>query len=324
MKNRTCMHLFALVMALCAGVASAQSYPNRPVTLIWPFAAGSGVDAAARALASAVSKRLGQTVIVENRAGANGMIGFNALQKAPKDGYTILMATSGMLAQLPLISKRYTQEPVKDYAPISFLFSQQLVIGANPSVPFRDLGGLIDFAKKNPGALNVATSGTAATTTFAAFLLAYKAGVQFTMVPYKGVAEATPDLLTNRVQVQVMGPQLKEMADTGKLVPIAVTGRTRWRQFPDTPTMLEAGLPDSFVDISLILLAPAGTPSPVIALLHSTFTVALQDPLVKVALNAMSSDTIGGSPEEATAQILAEQKYWAPIIRAAGIKAEGE
>ena len=309
---------------LAALPALAQTYPNRPVTIIWPFAAGSAVDGAVRAFASAVSKRLNQQFVVDNRAGANGMIGLTAMQQANPNGHVIMFTTNGMMVQLPLISRKYTHAPGRDYAPISVLFAQQMVLGAHPGVPFRDLRGLIDYAKRNPGTLNVATSGTLATTTLATELVISKAGIKLTNVPYKGVAQATPDLLANRVQLQMMGAQLKQMVDAGKLIAIAVTGQKRWGMFPGVPTLAESGLPGVYTDIWFPALAPARTPPAVLATLNAAFNAALTAPEVKGALEAMSSDPLGTTAEEAVARIRAEQEVWLPIVREANLKADDE
>lgn len=313
--------VFAL-LALGAGSALAQAFPTRPVTLYWPFSVGGAVDTAMRTTATAAGRHLGQPVLVESRPGANGMIAFNAMRQAPADGYTLLGVTNGLVVTLPLIGKD-KHEPVKDYSPISLLFSQQMVIGAHPSVPFRDLKGLIDYAKRNPGKLNIATSGTAATTTFAAALLASKAGIEFSFIPYKGATQATPDLLSNVVQLQMMGPGLKPFLDSGKLVAIAATGQKRWRYYPNVPTMIESGLSGAWSDIYFGVVAPPRTRPAVIAALDKAFNAALGDADVKAALEVMGSDAVGTSPAEFTARIISDQEYWLPVVKASGITDPG-
>jgi len=311
--------LVVALFSLSAGSAFAQNFPTHPITFYWPFSVGGAVDTAIRTVATAAGRHLGQPVIVESKAGANGMVGFNTMRQAPADGYTLLGVTNGLVVTLPLIGKD-KHEPVKDYAPISLLFTQQMVIGAHPSVPFRDLGGLIDFAKRNPGKLNIATSGTAATTTFAAALLASKAGIELSFIPYKGATQATPDLLSNVVQLQMMGPGLKPFLDSGKLVAIAATGQKRWRYYPNVPTMIESGLAGAWSDIYFGVVAPPHTRPAVITALNAAFNAALSDADVRLALNRMGSDAVGTTPAEFAARIVSDQEYWLPVVKASGIK----
>ena len=277
------MHLltraaFAAITSLAAGIplhGLAQGYPSRPVTLVYPYSAGSGPDTIVRTIASAASSTLGQAMVVENRPGAAGRNGLNALKTARNDGYFIVAVTSVEGVVQGLANPEFALEPYKDYAPITLAFETPMVLAANPSVPFRDLKGLIAYAKASPGKLNVGTSGAGGSVLLAIEILNAVGGIDLVPVHYKGVAPAVAATLAGDVQLTFSGGTVKPHTDAGKLVSIVTTGDRRWSLFPAAPTLIESGI--NFQSAPWIaMIAPAGTAPDVTGKLNQAFVGAMK------------------------------------------------
>src|SRR5215469_3424306 len=295
--------------ALTATGALAQApatYPTRPLTLVVPYPAGGGNDVIARLVAAKMSQSLGQPIVVENRAGAGSTIGTRDVARAAPNGYTILIATSS-LAINPSLYPDVAYDPKKDFASIGLIATSPNFVLVNPSVPVHSVADLIALAKKEPGKIDFASTGTGTSTHLAAVLFAKMADVKLNAVPYKGVAPAITDLLGGQVALMFC-PMASVVGQVraGSLRAVAVTGAKRSPLFPDLPTVAEAGLPGYAAELHYGLVAPAGTPPDVIAKLNGALNQALADGEIKSRLAADGTETLPGTPAAYAADIASE------------------
>jgi tripartite-type tricarboxylate transporter receptor subunit TctC len=314
----------ALVLSLFAivSVASAQTYPDRPITLVVPYPAGGGNDVLARLVAERMSKALGATIVVENRGGAGGTIATRQVAKSPPDGYTMLIATSS-LAINPSLYPNIGYDPIKDFAPIGLLASGANVALVHPSVPAKSIAELIDLAKKNPGKLNFASTGSGSSVHLAAELFAAMAGIKINHVPYRGSGPALNDLLGGHVTMMFATvPSSAGIVNSGKVRALAVSSAKRLAAFPALPTIAEAGLPGYAAELHYGLVAPAGTPRPIIDKLNTALRSALGDQTLRDRLAREGAVPLPSTPEEYATDIAAEERMWGKIVRDAGVKAE--
>ena len=313
----------ALLMVLaCAGAAAQTRYPAKPVRFIVPSAAGGGTDIIARALAQKLSESLGAQFVVDNRPGAGQMIGIEIAAKSSADGNTILMAAS-TLAINPIMYKKVTYDPLRDFAPITQAASLPNVLVVHPSLAVKSLAELIAYAKQHPGQLNFASAGIGTSPQMSVELLKSMAGIDMVHVPYKGTAPGVVDLLAG--QVLVMAPNVLTALPhikSGKLRALAVTSAKRSVALPDIPTVAESGLAGYDSTQWYGVLAPAGTPRAVVARLHDEIVRALRDPDVMKRLAADGAEPVGSTPEDFAAFIRSESEKWAKVAAAAGIRAE--
>jgi tripartite-type tricarboxylate transporter receptor subunit TctC len=313
-----CCFLLALVGF---GAAAQTGYPAKPVRFIVPSAAGGGTDIIARALAQKLSESLGAQFVVDNRPGAGQMIGIELAAKSSPDGYTILMAAS-TLAINPIMYKKVSYDPLRDFAPITQAASLANVLVVHPSLPVRSLAELISYAKQRPGQLNFASAGIGTSPQMSIELLKSMAGIDMVHIPYKGTAPGVVDLLAG--QVSVMAPNLLTALPhikAGKLRALAVTSPKRSEGLPEVPTIAES-LPGYDSTQWYGVLAPAGTPREIVARLHDEIVRALRTPEVMQRLAADGAEPVGSSPEEFAAFIKSEIDKWARVASAAGIRAE--
>ena len=313
---RPSARIFALAAALLATPAAAQDYPTRPVTLIVPFPAGGGVDVIGRIVAEKLTAALGQQVIVDNRGGAAGVIGTRVAKAAAPDGYTLVMATSGSIAINPTLYASPGYEPRKDLAPIGLISSTPIVLMAHPSAPQQTLAEVIAFAKANPGKLDIGTPPPGTSAYLGAELLKSMAGIDFTIVTYKGTGPLTTDLIGGHVKLalNVLAPALSNLK-SGGLKALAVLGPKRSSLLPDVPTSAEAGLPGFESGLNYGLLAPSGTPRPIIERLNAALRAGIDTPEVRARIAADGGDPLPSSPEEYAADIEREDKKWGDLIR---------
>lgn len=309
-----------LLLAAIAGSAAAQSFPTGPVKLIYPFPPGSSGDLAARLLANESEKSLGQAVVVENRPGASGRLGLNALALAQGNGHTLSVVVNGLMVVLPLTDSRFTVEPGKDYAPVTLAFESYGVLVGKTGLPFRDVRGLIGYARENPGKLTVASSGIGSNPHLIMELLKSSAGIDLTHVPYKGETPALTDMMAGQIDLMFTVAGAKPYVDAGKLVSLATTGSKRWNVFPASPTMEEAGVPGLQASTWWGVVAPAGTPPEAVSRLNGAFRAALQNPSVQGKLVGYGMEIIASSPEELVTRINGDRRRWGPVIKNAGIK----
>ena len=314
--------LTLLLTALSLITAFAQDYPTRPITLVVPYPAGGGNDVLGRLVAERMGKALNGTIVVENRGGAGGTIGTRQVAKAAPDGYTMLIATSS-LAINPSLYPNVGYDPRKDFAPIGLLASGANVVLVHPSVPANSIAELIALAKKNPGKLNFASTGSGSSVHLAAELFAVMAGVRINHVPYRGSGPALNDLLGGHVTMMFATlPSAIGIVRGGKVRALAVTSAKRSDVFPELPTIAEAGLPGYEAELHYGLVAPAGTPRPIIERLNAALRAALEEATLRERLAREGAVPMPSTPEEYAADIDAEEKKWGKIVREAGVKVE--
>lgn len=310
----------AACLALPAGMAAAaDAFPSRTVTLVVPFAAGGSTDLIARIIAEKMTQDLGQTVIVENKAGAGGNIGADAVAKADPDGYTILMGTIATHALNPAVMKQMPYDPVKDFAPVSLLVLVPNVLEVNPELPVKSVQELIALLKSKPGEYSYASSGIGTPLHLSGELFKSLAGVDMIHVPYRGAGPALNDVVANQVPIMFDNlPSSTQFLKAGTLRPLAVTTKTRSASFPDLPTMEEAGVPGYETYTWNAIFAPAGTPQPVIDRLNAAAVKAVKDPATQPRLAELSATVVGSTPDELAKHVTAELAKWAPIVEASG------
>jgi tripartite-type tricarboxylate transporter receptor subunit TctC len=303
--------------------AAAQDYPTRPITLIVPFPAGGGVDAIGRIVAEKLSVALGQQVVIDNRGGAAGVIGTRAVTKAAPDGYTLVMATTGSVAINPTLYVNPGYDPRLDLAPIGLISSTPIVLMAHPSFAAKTLAEVIARAQQNPGKLNIGTPPPGTSSYLAAELFKVMAGIDFTIVTYKGTGPLTNDLIGGHVPLafNVLAPAMGNLK-SGGLRALAVAAPSRSSLLPDVPTANEAGLPGFEAVLHYGLLAPAGTPKPIIARLNQELRAIIASPEVRQRIEADGGDPMPSSPEAYAADIDREETKWGVLIRKLKLKVE--
>jgi len=308
-------------MLAAAGTASAQSFPSKSVRIFVPYPAGGGVDVLTRTLGEVVSKQWGQSVVVENRPGAGGVIASQAVATSPPDGYTLIMVASGH-ATNPLLYPKIPYDTFKDFTAISLLASSPNILLVRSDSPFRTVGDVITAAKTKPGSLSFAHAGTGTSTHLAGELLKALAKVDLNAIPYKGGAPSINDLLGGQIPMSFNnGPESVGQLQAGTLRALAVTTAERVPFLSNVPSMAET-VAGYDTGVWWGLLGPAGMPPEVLAKLSHDFIAALNTDAVKERLGKLGAQPIGSSPQEFEAKIRADFEKWEPIIKAAGIKAE--
>jgi tripartite-type tricarboxylate transporter receptor subunit TctC len=322
-RRSTIPAVAAVALTAMCSVVAAQNYPTRPVTLIVPFPAGGGVDAVARIVAEKLGSGLGQQVIIDNRGGVAGVIGMRVAAKATPDGYTIVMAHTGITSINPTLYTNPGYDPRKDFAPIGLIATTPIVLMTNVTFPARTVADLIAMAKREPGKLNVGTPPPGTGGYLSAELFKAAAGVDFTIVTYKGTGPLTNDLLGGHVPIafNVLAPAMGNL-QAGTLRAIATAGPTRLSLLPDVPTIAESGLPGFEAVLHYGLMAPTGTPAPVIAKFNAALRATLDDPEVKARIVADGGDTLPSTPEEYAADIAKEEPKWSALIRKLGLRVD--
>ncbi len=314
--------LLCAALAFAASPGFAQPYPAKPIRLIVTFAAGGGTDLAARTVAPKLSEGLGQSIVIENRAGANGAVGAEALAKAPADGYTLMVGAAGTLAVAPHLAK-LPFDTFRDFAPISLLATSPFVVTVNPGVKAESIRELIALAKASPGKLTFGSSGTGGAPQLATELFKSMAGVNLLHVPYKGLGPAITDLLGGQIHVIFADVGLVVAhLKAGKLRGLAVTGSNRSAAVPDLPTVAEAGVSGYAAGTWYGLFAPSGTPPAIVARLSEETRRALAHPEVRASFASQGVDPAGNTPEQFAAFVRDEHAKWGRVIRDSGIKAE--
>jgi tripartite-type tricarboxylate transporter receptor subunit TctC len=315
--------LLSAFLFCIATVAQAQTYPDRPIRLIAPFPAGGLADVLARAVGDEMSKSLGQPVIVENRAGAGGNTGADAVAKAAPDGYTLLMSSAGILTANPHLYAKMPFEAATAFIPVSNVAQMSMILVVHPKIGAQNLREFVALAKAQPGKINFGSPGIGTTGHLGLAMFMHAAGVQITHVPYRGAAPAVTDLIAGQIDGVVDNPPtVIAHIQAGKLRPLAVAAKERMALLPDVPTAAEAGVPNYEASSWFGIVAPAGTPPAVVARLHKAIADAVRTPAMKERFAKSGAQLIGDTPEHFAAQIRAEYKSWGEIIRAANIKAE--
>jgi tripartite-type tricarboxylate transporter receptor subunit TctC len=320
------MRFKAALAILCAlgfaGAAAAQTYPAKPVRIILPFPPGGPSDILGRALAAKLTEQVGQQVITDNRPGAGGNLGLELAAKAAPDGYTLVLS-SPLISISPSLYSKLNYDPQKDLAPVSLVAQIQNVLLVHPSVPAKTLKELVAAAKKQPGKLNYGSGGVGTTTHLAPELMQSLTGTKMVHVPFKGSGVALIGLISGQVDVLVMAvPAAQAQVDAGKARALAIFSEKRATPMPNVPTAKEAGFDGLVVDIWYGILAPSGTPAPVITRLNTEINKALGAPDLKEKLVSVGVQPLGTTPEQFGTFIRTEASRYAKIIKAAGIKPE--
>jgi tripartite-type tricarboxylate transporter receptor subunit TctC len=319
MKTLKALSIAAALLAL-TGTSHAQTYPNKPIKLVVGFAPGGAADYVARSIGEPLGRALGQTVIIENKAGGGSSIAANSVAKATPDGYTILIASPSSISVNPTLNPKigYT---AKELAPISKLTASPLVIAANTSLGINSLQELITRAKRQPGVLNYATSGNGSAPHLGAALFSQIAGVDMVHIPFKGGAPAVQSVIAGDTQLTFgTPPSVLPMIQAGRLKALAVTQREGSPHVPGVPGTKEAGLPAYAIEFWYGLFAPTGTPEPVMKKLFDAVQVALADPKVKAALAREATDVdVSKSPEQFNSFLTEDAKFWVKLVKSAGV-----
>jgi len=314
--------LAAALLLLSAGAALAQAWPQKPVKIVVPFAAGGNTDGIARVTAERLTAVLGQQVLVENRAGANGAIAAEFVARAAPDGYTLLMAAMPLVAVLPVVAKQ-AYDPVKDFAPVSNIGSNPFVLGVHKSVPASNVREFVAFIRANPGKFNYASGGSGSVSHLSAALFVKRAGLEMTHVSYKGGAPAVADLLGGQVQMYFGNlSELAPHAAGGNLRIIGVSSEKRAKQLPEVPTIAESGFAGFRTLTWNGLMAPAGTPPAIVARLAQEVSTITATPAVAQRLEQLGVDPIGNTPQQFADTIRADIALWADAVKAANLKIE--
>ena len=325
------VHLVGLasVCALLTPLAMAQTapgearYPVKVVRIIVGFTPGGAADVQARVMATALTEPLGQQVIVDNRPGQDSIIGTSMVAKSPPDGYTIAYVTAAHAMNSILHARSMPYHPVRDFAPVSLVASGPLPLVVNPALPVKDLKGLIALAKKRPGQLNFASAGAGGTMHLAGELLKSVANIDMVHVPYKGGGQALTDVIAGQIELTFVGaPVAMPHIRSGRLRVLAVSTKKRAAALPDVPTVAELGYPDFEVDAWYGVLAPRGTPGPIVNRLSTEIARSLATTRIKEAFLTLGIEGVGSTPEQFTTHIEKEIVRWTPIVHKAGLKIE--
>jgi tripartite-type tricarboxylate transporter receptor subunit TctC len=295
-------------------------YPEKPVRLVVPWPAGGGTDIISRIIVQKMSENMGQTVIVDNRSGASGIIGSEYVAKSPADGYTLLMGNTATNATNASVYKKLSYDPVKDFSPISLAANSPYIMSVHPSLPVRSVKEFIALAKARPGELNYGSGGSGSAPHLAAAMFMYMAGINVTHVAYRGGAGHTAALVAGEVQVTFTNPpEVMPHIKAGKLRALAVTSRDRWPKAPELPTIRESGVPNYEFTIWWGFLAPTGTPKSVIDRLYNEIVKAEKASDVRQKLAAQGVDVVAGTPDEFRKLIDTEVQKWKRVATEANI-----
>ena len=313
--------LFPFAFYLGIACAHAQSYPTKPIRLIVPLAPGGGNDTMARLIGQKIQGPLGQSLVIENRPGAGGLLGADVASKAPPDGYTLLLGNAAQLSIIPNIQPKMPYSPTRDFAPVSLIASAPLLVVVHPSMPVGSVKQLVALARARPDELNFASNGLGSTTHYATELFKMMTRTRMTHVPYKGLSLAMVDLVSGRVDLMfssavAMLPHVKD----GKMRAIAMTGAKRSQAIPDVPTVAESGVPDYEAGSWYGVLAPAGTPRAIIDRLNREIVAAVKSKEAQDRLIGEAVIPIGSTPEEFSIYIAKELERAARVIKESGAK----
>jgi tripartite-type tricarboxylate transporter receptor subunit TctC len=313
----------ALAIAALAALAAHAQYPDKPIRLIVPFAPGGVTDTSGRVIAEALGKRLGQSIVVENRAGASGNIGTQQVVNAAPDGYTLVLGFDGTLVINPHVFTNFPFDVTKELEPIGKIGDAALIIVAHPSFPAKTLQALIAYSKTLPGGVSYGTSGVGGTPHIAGELLNQRTGAKLTHVPYKGGGQAMTDALGGNIPlVYTAVAGAMQHVKAGRLVPIAVSSAKRAPSLPDVPTFMEAGVADFESSAWVAILAPAKTPRAVVDKLNRELNAVLTDPPIVEKLAGLGITATPGTPQQLAEQIRTDLAKYGQVVKSAGIKAD--
>ena len=315
--------IVALLFALSAEMACAQKYPDKPIKIIVPGASGGPTDVPARLASQILQPKLGQPVVIENRPGAGGAIGARAVIGSPPDGYTLLAGNTSVLAVIPSVSASAGYDPVKNFAAIAKVSESYQILVVHPSRPWRTVKDLVDHSKAHPGTLNYAHTGAGGLPHMTGELFIARSGASFTGVPYRSGAEAVTAVLSEAVHmtfesITILLPLIRD----GKVRALAITSGQRTPLAPDLPTMIEAGMPDYEVTTFNGIVAPAGTPAPIVSLLNAAMSEGLQSEEMQTTIKRLGAMSPPGTAADFAAFIVAQNDKWRAVAKNANIKVD--
>ena len=313
----------AALLMLTSSMLSAQGFPSRPLRIVVPFAAGGATDLIARVVGQKLTESMGQPVVIDNRPGASGMIGADAVAKAAPDGYTLLMGSTAEVAINPSLYAKMAYDPDKDLVPVTLAGITPLILVVNPASPYKSVADIVADAKAHPGRVSFASAGNGSVQHLSGELLKVLTSTDMVHVPYKGAAPALTDVLSGQVTMFFSGmPPAMPHVKSGKLRALAVTTPARSPAAPDVPTMAEAGIAGFDISNWFGVLAPAGTPRDVLDRLNAEVVKALAQPAVKARLAEQGAEAVGDTREAFAAFIQSEKAKYAKLIKVSGAKAE--
>ena len=319
------LRVVALAAAVCtmSGVASAQTYPGKPIRIVVGFAAGGPADVMARLVGQRMASLLGQSIVIDNRPGAGGTIGARAVAEADPDGYTLLLGNTSTLVIGPLIHKNVNYDPVRGFAPIAALGTTSNLLIVPPALPVTSVRELIALARSSPGKLNYSSAGIGTPPHLIGEMFKQRLGLDIVHVPYKGGGPSVTAVVTGEAQFSFENPaSALPLVQAGNVRALAATGETRGSQTPDLPTMIEAGVPD-FTSVSFTaVVAPAGTPSAIVSRLNASINESLRSPEVAGTLTKLSVDAKISSPAEFAAFLAKERDKWTTVVKSAGVQSQ--
>ncbi|QJR11343.1 hypothetical protein DSM104443_02418 [Usitatibacter rugosus] len=320
---KTITRALALTATLLAASAFAQDWPTKPIRLIVPFAPSGVADTSARTIAEALSQRLGQPVVVENKPGASGNIGTDQVARSAPDGYTLVLGFDGTMVINPHVFKDMPFDTLRDFAAVTKLGDAGLLLVAHPSLGVKSLAEFLTLAKTKPGPYPYGTSGTGGTPHLAGELLKQRTGVALEHIPYKGGGQAMTDVLGGQIPLVFTAiASAQQHVKSGKVIGLGVPSAKRSSSLPDVPTFIEAGL-DGFEAVSWVgIFAPAKTPKAIVDKLQREIAAALQTPAVRDRYAVLGIDPVGNTPEQFTEQVKKDLARWGEVVKSAGIKIE--
>jgi tripartite-type tricarboxylate transporter receptor subunit TctC len=320
MKRRLFALAVALPLGLTFGASALAAYPDRPIRVIVPVPPAGIIDQVVRIITPVMSEIIKQPIVVENRPGASGNIASTAVARSAPDGYTVLAGYSMFHVGNPVMYKSLAWDPLKDFTGVAMMVGSPHVVAVNPSLPVNTLKELVEYAKKNPGKLDYATSGNGSVPHIGMELFKQRTGIYVVHVPYRGAGPAIQDVLAGRVQMTIATPpSLAAFVTTNRLRPLAVAAKSRIPMLPDVPTSAEAGFPGFELDAWVALFAPTGTPKEVLDVLNKAANQAMQMPRVREALVNIGVNPWAMTPAELDQQVRKDIDYWQPVIRRANI-----
>lgn len=321
-----------LVLAALAGLGTAAAhagngpggYPDKPVRLVVPFLAGGATDLMARGMAQKLAEAIGQPVVVDNRAGAGGGIGAEAVATAPRDGYTLLYSTMGVLTINPSLYPNLKYDPDTSFAPVALTHVTSNLLVVNPQLPVKSVADLVALARSKPGALSFSSAGNGTSSHLSGELFKSMARVDMQHVPYKGSSAGLPDLLAGRIDMTFdTASNFVDYTRAGKLRALAVTSRKRSPASPEVPALSETpGFADYDVSLWLGVLAPAGTSAEIVRYLNTQLVKVMQEPAMEASLKPLGIQPLHSSPQEFARTIADDRKKWAAVVKAANVKAD--
>jgi tripartite-type tricarboxylate transporter receptor subunit TctC len=330
MKESSCItrrHTVGMLLGIAnavfvSGSATAQSYPDRPIRIVVPFTAGSPNDVVARVLATPLSARLGQPVVIENRPGGSTLIGMKAVLSSERDGYTLLQSSSPTVFLGSLVNDNVNFDPMKEFVPISLIGSTALVMVITPDLPVTAIKELVTYANANPGKVNIGY-GRGTLPNLSSELLKVVTGANIASIPYRGGAQVVADMLGGRIQINLGSPAtLLPLIHDGRLRALAVTSATRMSDLPNVPTMIESGYPDIIGTNHWAIFGPAGMPDTVVTKLNGEINEILKSEDFRAHLAKIGAEPSGGSPQQFSRLLSEEFKIWSPIVKATGFRLE--